>query len=1108
MCKCFHVRLRRLIARTGRIVSVLCAGWLLACAQQPPPPPHHNPDLARKRAKWEFDQRAYPLGSIPEAFRLKALEQLEDIQHRENVRRKDYPSVAPPVASSTLWTLIGPQPIVAVPYPPDPVLPGSGIVDAFAVDPRNASVAFVGGEGGVWRTTDGGANWMPLTDTQSALSIGSIVLDPSNPDIIYAGTGGVFATYAAGLLKSNDQGATWTQLSGPFEGPFGPDSFFGGSARILSLSVNPTDGQILLAAIWRWPQSDAGIFRSADAGTTWKQVLSGPGLQVLFDSTNGNIAYAAIGGYYGDPGSGIYRSIDGGMTWTFANGTAPNVLPPSGAITNITLAVAPSNSSIVYAQVNTAGGPSEFKTTDGGKNWAAVTGFSANSCCNRMVVHPSNPNIVFTGGVGLSRSLDGGDSWSDVTGGLHVDVRSFAFSADGSVLYVGNDGGAFSTANVTDASVTWKSLNATLATVIFSAGNSIHPTDVNFALGGTQDNGTLRYSGDLAWSSVTCGDGGWTAIDPITPSTVYATCQNIYILKSTSSGYVGTWQLVQNGIDVQDRSSFIPPFVMDPSNSSTLYFGTYRVYQTTDGASSWMPISPDLTGGSYHYLTTIAVAPTDSNTVYAATDDSHVQATRNAGAGVAANWSNQGSGLPPRFITQLAVDAKNALSVYVTFSGYSGFFDSQGHVFRTSNGGEGWVDISGNLPNIPVNDIVLDPDLPNTIYVATDVGVFWTSSGGATWSALSSGLPHVVIDGLKLHRSSRTLWAATHGRSMWELFVPLTGSNPTPSVATLSPSSVITGGPAFTLVLTGSGFVPGSIVQWNGSNRSTTFVNLTELRATITTADISIAGTAKITVVSPAPGGGLSSPLLLTITTPSPTVTITGVSNNASGQARIEGGSWVSIYGTNLSATTRGWRNTDFSGINLPIVLDGVSVKIDGKSAAICYISPGQLNIQAPLDSSIGQVQVEVTGPNGSAAGTANLQAYAPGFFTFQSRYVAAVHADGVYVAPPGFLGSAIPSRPAQPGEIVAVFGTGFGPTTPVVPSGQLLSGAAPLTDLSQLQINVGGVIANVVFAGIVTAGEYQFNVVIPSLSDGDQPITADIGGVSAQSGLLIPIKN
>ncbi len=236
---------------------------------------------------------------------------------------------------------------------------------------------------------------------------------------------------------------------------------------------------------------------------------------------------------------------------------------------------------------------------------------------------------------------------------------------------------------------------------------------------------------------------------------------------------------------------------------------------------------------------------------------------------------------------------------------------------------------------------------------------------------------------------------------------------------------------------------------------------------------------------------------------------ITGVSNNASGTPVIESGSWVSIYGTNLATTTRSWKASDISGTTLPTTLDNVSVLIDGKNAAIAYVSPGQLNVQAPTDTATGMVPVQVTSPNGTASATANLQNYSPAFFPVQARYAAALHnSDGVEVAPVGFLGSSVTSRPAVPGEILQIYATGLGPTKPAVPAGQLVAAPAPLTDLTQLHVTIGGVAATVQYAGIVEPGVYQIDLMVPQLDDGDQPILATIAGASSQAGLFIPIKN
>jgi uncharacterized protein (TIGR03437 family) len=237
-----------------------------------------------------------------------------------------------------------------------------------------------------------------------------------------------------------------------------------------------------------------------------------------------------------------------------------------------------------------------------------------------------------------------------------------------------------------------------------------------------------------------------------------------------------------------------------------------------------------------------------------------------------------------------------------------------------------------------------------------------------------------------------------------------------------------------------------------------------------------------------------------------PGVTITGVSNNASGTLTVESGSWISIYGIHLSSTTRMWQASDFSGSNLPLELDGVGVQIGGKAAAVYYISPTQVDVQAPSGSHTGSVPVVLTNGHGTATGTVTLATYAPGFFC--DPWLAARHADGAYVAPTGFFGSGTPSRPATPGETVQIYGSGFGPTTPGVPAGQVFNGAAPLADATLLHVAIGGVPAAVSWAGMVAAGLYQINVVIPSLADGDQRVSATIGGVSTQEGPSIPVEN
>jgi uncharacterized protein (TIGR03437 family) len=243
----------------------------------------------------------------------------------------------------------------------------------------------------------------------------------------------------------------------------------------------------------------------------------------------------------------------------------------------------------------------------------------------------------------------------------------------------------------------------------------------------------------------------------------------------------------------------------------------------------------------------------------------------------------------------------------------------------------------------------------------------------------------------------------------------------------------------------------------------------------------------------------------LLVQAPQPTVNITGVANGASYQAGFASGTWVSIFGTNLSQTTRGWQDGDFVNGMLPTSLSGVSATINGRAAYVQYICPTQVNVLAPDDATVGAVQVQVTSAQGKSNNfTAQKQQFAPGFFTMGGSYVAAQHADYSYAGKPGLLAGAT-TQPAKPGETILIYGTGFGPTNPPLPSAQLVTAAAVLAN--SVQFTIGGVAAPVAYAGLVGAGLYQFNLTVPDVPGGDAAVVAQIGGVQTQTGVLITLQ-
>ncbi len=330
--------------------------------------------------------------------------------------------------------------------------------------------------------------------------------------------------------------------------------------------------------------------------------------------------------------------------------------------------------------------------------------------------------------------------------------------------------------------------------------------------------------------------------------------------------------------------------------------------------------------------------------------------------------------------------------------------------------------------------------------------------------------------------------------------------NPPPAIATLSPATVSASGAAFTLTVNGTGFVSGATVQWNGTPLPTTYVSATQLTAAVPANTAAVAGTASITVAS----GSVSSPVVkLTLTAAQPTVTTGGVVPLYSSTPVIQPGSWISIYGTGLATSTATWTG------NFPTTLAGTSVTIDGKAAYLWSVSPTQINLQAPNDTNTGTVPVVVTTATGNTSSTVTLAAYGPSFSLLPgSSYAAGViltpagtgaYASGKYdlEGPSGKF--SFSTRPVRAGEILELYGVGFGPTTPAIPAGKAWSGAAATTN--PVSVTIGGTAAQVLFAGMTSTGVYQLNIVVPAVSAGDQVLLASVGGTQTPAGVLLSLQ-
>jgi photosystem II stability/assembly factor-like uncharacterized protein len=729
-----------------------------------------------------FLQRAYPFRAIPPDARLHALEQLD---RQMELRALD-------LEEKRRWQPIGPQFVPngePLDFEDSPAIPVSGRATAIVIDPRNPDRLFLGtAQGGVWRSIDAGASWQPITDDLPSLAVGALALDPQNPDIIFLGTGEAnFAAssyYGAGLFKSTDGGNTWTRAGQlPTRTCISRIVFEPGNSQTVYVATSfarTTSAKPITS-------TESGIFKSADGGATWKKLLDGVATDLIINPFSPANLMAALGDPAGSDANGIYRSSNAGATWQLIGN-----LPAGRDTGRIELAQSLSSPNIIFASlshVGTGGLMGLFKSLDGGNNWARVD--DAPDYCGRqcffnnfIAIHPTNPSIVFLGGVPLYRSTDGGRTYANVSSpqqfgpGLHADNHAMAFDPrDPKKIYVANDGGI---SRSPDMGNSWTPLNNGLSTFQFLSV-SAHPTDGRRAFGGTQDNGTLLYTGTPTWRQVDVGDGGDIVIDPREPNMVYHFYFFLLFARSNNGGL--NFSIRTDGLPVSDsgfpteRTLFYAPLIIDPVNPGTLYTGSTRIYRTTSRGEFWLPISGDLTRG-IGSISAIAVGANGPGTIYAGTSDGNVVRTTDGGN----SWQQINTGLPNRFVTRLAIDPTAPQVVYATYSGFG-----TGHIYKTTDGGQNWTDVSGNLPDIPVNAIAIDTEAPNTIYLATDIGVFVSRTGGGGWIMIREGLPAVTVFDLDLNRKTGSLIAATHGRGMFTL--PLDGKDDdtAPQVTVLAP---------------------------------------------------------------------------------------------------------------------------------------------------------------------------------------------------------------------------------------------------------------------------------------------------------------------------------
>lgn len=700
---------------------------------------------------WGYNQRAYPYDRIN-------FDQLKEAVVEAQVMRLEAKKAFAPLSAS--WVEEGPSNI------------GARITD-LAMHPTDPDIIYAAhASGGVHRSTDGGTTWTPITDDLPVLTIGAIALDPQHPDTIYVGTGEAnahsFSWFGMGMFKSTDGGASWSYIG------------LEDTRYIGRIVVDPLNTQRIWVAgtgVLFGTNPDRGVYRSEDGGDTWDLMLSltdsTSAIDVAIDPTKPDTVFAAMWQrtrglrYRRSAGltSGIWRSYDGGDTWA----ELTTGLPTGADVGRIGLSVCASNPSVIYAIYDFPDyyEARVYKSTNGGNSWTRTNDGDLSGIHSsfgwyfgQIRIDPGNPNRAFAMGVPFYRTQDGGASWQEVGPSNHVDHHAMVFDpTDYSHIYEGNDGGIYVSTNF---GYNWTKLYN-------QPTNQFYAIEIDYLnpqrmYGGTQDNGTLRTPTGATddWEAIFGGDGFYCNVDPTNSDVIYVEYQFGNLYKTVDFG--DNWVDAMDGISGSDPTNWSTPVVMDPSDNQTLYYGSNRVYRTTDGAVWWDAVSGDLTGGysgGLGTITTIAVSATNPDVLYVGTDDSNVWVTQNGG-GI---WTNVSGLLPNRWVTRVAVDPTNPAIAYATFSGLR-WNENIGYVYRTIDYGVNWTDITGNLPGAPVHVIVIDPDEPARLFVGTDVGCFYSEDLGTTWQMLGTGLPAVPIDDLKIHNPTRMLVAGTHGRSM------------------------------------------------------------------------------------------------------------------------------------------------------------------------------------------------------------------------------------------------------------------------------------------------------------------------------------------------------
>jgi photosystem II stability/assembly factor-like uncharacterized protein len=693
----------------------------------------------------------------------------------------------------------------------------AGRIADIAIDPRNQSTWYVAvGSGGVWKTRNRGTTWEPIFDNEESYSVGCISIDPNNPTTLWLGSGenvsGRHVGYGNGVYRSRDGGQNWEHMG------------LENSERIGMIRVDPRDSNTIFVAaqgpLWSGG-GERGLYKSTDGGETWRKVL-GDGLgnteaddrytgvsEVLMDPRNADVMYAVSWQRFrnvavlmdGGPGTGIHKSEDGGETWRELSEGLPDENRGKTGI-----AISPQDPDVIYATIELANREGGFwRSEDGGESWEKRNEYLSSGTgphyYQELFASPHKFDRVYQMDVQMHVTEDGGENFIKLDHETkHSDHHAMAFDPnDENYLLVGVDGGIYESY---DLGETWRFINNMPITQYYKVAVDYDEPFYN-VYGGTQDNnshgGPSRTTNNVGiqnsdWFITLFGDGHQSAVDPNNPDIIYAqwqqgnltrfdrkTGESVYIRPQPAAG------------EPPERYNWDSPILISPHKSSTLFFGTQRVWRSDDYGDSWTPISGDLTRNerrtrqplmgrtwsfdsswdlyamsSFNTVTSLSQSPLVDGLIYAGTDDGLIQITENNGQ----SWRRVDKlpGVPSRFfVNDIKADLHDPDVVYVVVDDHkSGDFSP--YVLKSENRGRSWKSIASNLPKRHVLwRLVQDHQKPGLLFLGTEFGVFFTVNGGGEWTKLKGGVPNIPFRDLVIQTRENDLVGATFGRSFYVL---------------------------------------------------------------------------------------------------------------------------------------------------------------------------------------------------------------------------------------------------------------------------------------------------------------------------------------------------